>query len=401
MKTERLSKIPELNRVLVRYGEIGLKSPGVRRYLETILINHVKTILERKNIPVNRISRERGRIFIITKKASSAAKVAANVFGVVSTSPAWTLPSTLKDINEAIRQLVPHFLKQKSTFAIRTRRIKTHPFTSPELATMLGSTILEEAKAAGFDMSVNLDNPDIEIHVEVRQKQAYLFTEIIPGPGGLPYGSQGTILGLHSGGIDSPVAQWLLMKRGCRVIPIYLDTSTSANHNPRKRAIATARCLAQWSPEHEPYLIVVPFRQIQEQLMKTSFPKLTCLLCKRMMYRIATRLAKQEKAVALVTGENLGQVASQTLSNLIVLDQASHLPVFRPLIGMDKTETTHLAQRIGTYEASIGDTIECFAVPQQPSINGKLSDVEEAETAIDLDNIINECLARTKRIRLI
>ncbi|MFX1562949.1 MAG: tRNA uracil 4-sulfurtransferase ThiI [Promethearchaeota archaeon] len=395
------SKTPDLNRVLVRYGEIGLKSSGVRRHLENLLVNHIKIMLKRHNIPFNQVSRERGRIFITTSDAPTAAKVAAGVFGVVSTSPVWTLPSTLEEINKAVSQLIPPLLKPQTSFAVRARRIKAHPFTSQELAAKLGSTILEKANAAGLNVCVNLDNPDFEIHVEVRQQHSYLFTEIIQGPGGLPYGSQGTIVALHSGGIDSPVAQWLLMKRGCHVIPIYLDSSTKSNQNPRKRAIATSKILAKLTPKTKPYLIVVPFREAQELLMNTPFPKLTCILCKRMMYRIATKLAQQEKAVAIVTGENLGQVASQTLSNLTILDQATPLPVFRPLIGMDKTDTMHLAQRIGTYEASISDTTECFAVPQQPSIQGEKFDVEKAETSIDVEKVITKCLDRSKRIKLI
>ncbi len=400
MTPEKSDKTLQLNRVLVRYGEIGLKSPGVRRHLERMLISHIKIMLERQKIPLTQISQERGRIFITTMEAYSAAKAIAGVFGVVSTSPVWTLPSTLKGINEAIRQLVPPLLKPNTTFAVRARRIKTHPFTSQELATQLGSTILEAGKAANLDISVDLENPDLEIHVEVRQKQSYLFTEVFQGPGGLPHGSQGTIVGLHSGGIDSPVAQWLLMKRGCRVIPINLDTSTVENPFPRKRAIETARCLTSWIPEPEPYLIVVPYRATLERLMNTPFPKLTCLLCKRMMYRIVTKLAQQEKAVAIVTGENLGQVASQTLSNLVVLDKATTLPVFRPLIGMDKTETMQLAQRIGTYNSSISETIECFAVPKQPSIDAKQSDVEKAEATIDIEKLIAECLVKVERIKI-
>ncbi|MFX1476015.1 MAG: hypothetical protein ACFFCO_11150, partial [Promethearchaeota archaeon] len=148
------------------------------------------------------------------------------------------------------------------------------------------------------------------------------------------------------------------------------------------------------------YLLVVPYRTILERFMRTSQPKLTCLLCKRMLYRIATKLAKVEKAVALVTGESLGQVASQTLANLVVLDQAAQLPVFRPLIGFDKTETMQLARRIGTYHASAKDVGTCFAVPPIPTTQGRPSDLEAAEATLDIEQLMETCLDQLERIPL-
>jgi thiamine biosynthesis protein ThiI len=260
---------------------------------------------------------------------------------------------------------------------------------------------MEAAREADCPVSVDLEHPDVEVNVEVRDMDAYAFVEAFSGPGGLPYGSQGTLIGLHSGGIDSPVAQWLLMKRGARVIPLYLDTDDPTKPRLRRRAIDAARQLARWMPEPNPELIIVPYRETLHKLTETGKPSLTCLLCKRMMYRIAAAVADREGAVGLVTGENLGQVASQTLSNLVLLNQAIRLPVFRPLIGFDKVETEQLARRIGTYETSAKDVGVCFAVPEHPAIAGNRVDISSAERTMDIDQVVAACLEHAERTSLL
>jgi thiamine biosynthesis protein ThiI len=260
---------------------------------------------------------------------------------------------------------------------------------------------MQAAAAADCPVSVDLEHPDVEVNVEVRDKNAYAFFEVVPGPGGLPYGCQGTLVGLHSGGIDSPVAQWLLMKRGARVIPLYLDTDEPGHPRLRKRAIETGKHLAHWMPEPNPELIIVPYHATLRRLAKTQKPNLTCLLCKRMMYRIAAAVASQEGAVGLVTGENLGQVASQTLTNLVLLDQTIALPVFRPLVGFDKVETEQLARRIGTYQASAKDVGVCFAVPEHPAIAGTPPDVMAAEAALEINEMVVACTEHAERIPLL
>lgn len=400
MASDSTGGVPEPKRVLVRYGEISLKSPGIRRYLEAMLIRHLEAILRRRAIPVDRVWRERGRIFIATPNPQSAAQVAAGVFGVVSASPVWTLPPTMDVIDEWVRKHACTFLRSGQKFAVRTRRTKSQAFTSQDLARRLGATIMQVAEASNCPVSVDLEHPDVEVNVEVRDKNAYTFFDVFAGPGGLPYGSQGTLVGLHSGGIDSPVAQWLLMKRGARVIPLYLDTDDPARPRLRKRAIETARCLAHWMPERKPELVVIPYRETLQRLASTK-SNLTCLLCKRMMYRIAAAVAGREGAIGLVTGENLGQVASQTLTNLVLLNQATSLPVFRPLIGFDKVETEQLARRIGTYQVSAKDVGVCFAVPEHPAIAGSPTDVSAAEAALEIDQMVAACIEHAERISLL
>jgi thiamine biosynthesis protein ThiI len=366
-----------------------------------MLMEHIRFMLNRQRVPFDKVWRERGRVFVSTPEALTAAETISRVLGVVSTSPVWTIqPPTMEEIETAVRQLVPSLLQPGISFAVRARRTKSHDFTSLDLARQVGATILQAGESKGYKITVDLDAPDLEIFIEVRFKQAHVFTRVLKGPEGLPYGSQGTVIGLHSGGIDSPVAQWLMMKRGCHVIHLFLDTDEPGSSTLRQRALKTAQALAEWKPVSDPYLLVVPYRAVLEQFMGTSKPQLTCLLCKRMLYRIATKLAEKEEAVALVTGETLGQVASQTLANLVVLEQATQLPVFRPLIGFDKTETMQLARRIGTYQASAKDVGSCFAVPPTPTTQGRPSDLAEAEASLDIDQLVKDCLDQLERIPL-
>ncbi len=390
----------EPDKVLVRYGEIGLKSPGIRRHFENLLRKHIKEFLTRKEIHFSKITRDRGRFFIHTSQPQEATDASANIFGIVSASPVWTSPSRFEEIITLIGALTPQLLHDKQTFAVRARRLKTYPYSSPEIAAQVGAKIIEAATAVNESVHVDLDNPDVEVHVEVRQKSAFIFTQIIKGPGGLPYGSQGVVLGLHSGGLDSPVAEWLMMKRGAHVIPLYFDAAPPTEKQFVERAIKSAQILTEWIPEKKVELQVIPFHEILKRLQIPKYRKLTCILCKRMMYRIGAMVAAQEKAYALVTGETLGQVASQTLANLAILDSVVTLPIFRPLIGMDKTETMTLARRIGTFQVSSQDAGECFAVPSQPSIAATLVDVHEAESQLPIEEMVLEAVNSLKRLSL-
>jgi thiamine biosynthesis protein ThiI len=388
------------NQVLVRYGEIALKSAGIRGHFEVQLTRHLRAMLTLKDAPFDKIHRERGRFFIQTSEPLAIAEVAARVFGVVSTSPVWTVPSKPEQILQLIGQLTPQLVRHGDSFAVRARRLKDMPFTSQELAAKVGAKIMETAKTANQPVSVDLDKPDVEVHIEIRQKSTYIFTQIIPGPGGLPYGTQGMVIGLHSGGLDSPVAQWLMMKRGASVLPLYLDSDKTDEKQFRNRALESAKILADWIPSTQVQIIIVPFYKILKSLQKVRNRKLTCILCKRMMYRIGAMVASQEGAHALVTGETLGQVASQTLTNLAILDTVVSVPIFRPLIGMDKTETMDLARRIGTYDVSSKDVGECFAVPKKPTIAAELNKVHETEYRLPISKMVSDAISQLERVPL-
>jgi thiamine biosynthesis protein ThiI len=358
-------------------------------------------MLNRHKIPFTEIVRERGRFFIHTPAAKKATEVCTRVFGVVSASPVWNVPATMETITSLVAARAPSLLQKHQTFAIRARRLKTHEFSSQDIAKQVGSTVIQTMSAVGHPVTVNLDSPDVEIHIEARQHHAYIFTETLPGPGGFPYGSQGSVIGLHSGGLDSPVALWLLMKRGARVIPLYFDTDTPNAPRLRERALESMKILAQWVPTKHLDLLIIPYREILSQFQSSTHPKLTCILCKRMMYRLGAMVAAQEQAKALVTGEMLGQVASQTLTNLTVLSSAVSIPIMRPLVGLDKNETMALARRIGTYTASSKDVGDCFAVPDQPSIGASLDKVHAAESELQIPELAQRALAKLERVRVV
>ena len=390
----------EPDQVLLRYGEIGLKSAGVRRHLENLLHQHIVMMLSRHNVKYSKITRERGRFFIKTTEPSAVAHVASGVFGVVSASPVWSVPSKPEKIVTLASKLAPQMIAGGDSFAVRARRVKTHPFTSQEIAAQVGAAIIEAAANDTSPPRVDLNDPAVEVNVEIREKLSYIFTEIVAGPGGLPYGSQGKVVGLYSGGLDSPVALWLMMKRGARIIPLFFDSDIPPKDPLRERAVASANRLAEWMPDKRRELLVVPYYEILRQLQMPKFPKITCVLCKRMMYRMGAMIAAQEEAKALVTGETLGQVASQTLTNLTILDSAVALPIFRPLIGLDKTEIMDLARRIGTYDSSSKDVGDCFAVPKQPTIAALLDQVHEAEASLPIPELVSDAVSRLERVSL-
>ncbi|MFX0080083.1 MAG: tRNA sulfurtransferase, partial [Candidatus Hermodarchaeota archaeon] len=207
-------------------------------------------------------------------------------------------------------------------------------------------------------------------------------------------------IGLHSGGLDSPVAQWLMMKRGASVLPLYMDSDNTTEKQFRNRAIESAKVLSDWIPSTQVQILIVPFYEILNHIKEVGDRKLTCILCKRMMYRIGAMVASQEGAHALVTGETLGQVASQTLTNLTILDAVVSVPIFRPLIGMDKTETMDLARRIGTYQVSSKDVGDCFAVPKKPTIGAELNKVHEAEYRLPITKMVSNAMSQLERLPL-
>ena len=228
------------------------------------------------------------------------------------------------------------------------------------------------------DRKVDLKNPDIEIFVEVRNDDCYIYTEKISGPGGLPIGTAGTILCLLSGGIDSAVAAWMMMKRGCKIV--FFHAKMSDNENMAVRKIV--KKLQEW---HIGYEIKV-YTYDHAEILKTfneNFYRHTCILCKRMIYRAGNIIAKKLKIKAMVTGEALGQVASQTLDNLTVLDQASDILIFRPLIGMDKIDIIKIAENLGTFQISSDHKENCWAWPTKPKTKSKIEDVLEFEKEID------------------
>jgi thiamine biosynthesis protein ThiI len=377
--------------VLVRYGEIGLKSRNTRKIFIDRLISNIVFALKQANVNYDEVRRSESRVFVDTQD-EKAFDVIGKVFGVVSFSPVKVCEPNMDSITKAAVQYSKEKLDSTKTFAVRPRRSGGQEFDSREIGKVVGDAVREATKSG-----VNLDNPDVEIHVEVREKNAYIFDTIHDGPGGLPLGIEGKVVGLYSGGIDSPVAIWLTAKRGCKPIFVYGYNEPFTDETNLERAKDVAKLLKPWFGEIKMYQVShgENLKEFQE-----ASPKDTCILCKRMLYRVANEIAKRENAKAIVTGESLGQVASQTLENILVLDDASELPVLRPAIGMDKTEIEDLSRYIGIYERSSKSATGCTAVPDQPSTAAKLEKILEIEPKLDIKEMLGRTMSTAKLVRI-
>jgi tRNA uracil 4-sulfurtransferase len=371
------SAMKTIDSILVRYGEIGIKSDRVRSHYEHALVNNIEKALDFCEIPYDAVVRDFGRIFVHTKHAAAAPAV-ARVFGVVSVSPCQTSLATLDAMKDAALRIISPLLTGGKSFGIRPRRTGTHDYSSKDIGVTVGGAI---EKATGAP--VRLTKPDVPLFIEVRAERAYIYTEIIRGVGGLPLGTQGRVIALISGGIDSPAAAWLMMKRGCTIVPLFFDCEPYTRDAGRERALAVVKALAVWAGRPLD-LAIVQHGDSLGQFRKLA-PRATCILCKRMMYRIAASIAKAESAHGIVTGESIGQVASQTSQNLLAIDQASDAPIYRPLIGLDKTESIKLARHIGTYPLSTaGHPAVCRAAHRHPTTNADLAELKALETQLPL-----------------
>ena len=387
-----------LDTVLIAYGEITLKSKPVRAMLERRLVSQASLVLRMAGVREFRIHRKPGRIVVKCGEALRAAEALSKLFGVVYTMPATEADADLNVITQTARDLAVEEIGPGETFAVRAKVVGEHPFRSKDIEQAVGAVVLEALRDRG--VSVNLDSPDRTIHIEVREDSAYIYTHMLEGPGGLPYGSQGRLVCLFSGGLDSPVACWLIMKRGVFVIPLFLDQRPYVGEDYVERAMEAARRVRVYAPVKRFPMVIAPFGSFMELLERSPEERLRCVLCKRGMYRVASIVAERERCQGFITGESLGQVASQTTHNLMVIGEAASKPVFRPLIGMDKVESEHIAMRIGTYEVSAKRVHGCALVPRKPSTRARLSKVKRIEEQLGLVEAAEKCAKMAKRIYL-
>ena len=367
---------------LIRYGEIALKGKN-RTHFEKALEARLRQALAPWG---GRVRRGVGRFFAEAPDLPEVHRALSRVFGVVSYSPALKVPLEMAAIEEAALRLAQvEVARGGRSFRIRARRAeKRFPLTSEELNRLLGALVLERFSG----LKVDLEAAEFTLFLEVRPEGAYLYTQKLPGPGGLPVGVTGRSIALLSGGIDSPVAAWMGMKRGLTVDLLHFDAPPAAT--ARGKVEALARVLAQWGAPFR--LFVVPFAKVQLQIGRHVPERFHTLVLRRMMVRFANLLAEREGMLALLTGESLGQVASQTLESLRVVDEASGLPILRPLIGLDKEEIIALARRVGSYELSIRPEEDCCVVfaPRNPATRPRLDQVQRAEAPLDIPTLLQE-----------
>jgi thiamine biosynthesis protein ThiI len=368
--------------VIVHYHEISLKRGNRGRFLAALGRN-----LERATADLAGVRRRQlpGRIVLDLAGDAEADAVlarAADVCGVSSVSPALAVASTTPAMKTAIDALIDGC--EFASFRISARRaFKTFPLTSVDLNRELGAFVLGRARTR-----VDLRSPELNIHVEVLPAETFVYLARVPGPGGLPVGASGTVAALLSGGIDSPVAAWRLMKRGCRVVFVHFHSVPYLPDTSQVKARDLVERLTRW--QYHSRLHLVAFGPVQREVLLAVPPRARVVVYRRLMVRIAEVLARRAGALALVTGESLGQVASQTLANIARIDEVASLPILRPLIGMDKLEITAEARRLGTYETSIEPDADCCTlfVPEHPSTGMTAGDVDAAEAGLDIPKLV-------------
>jgi len=334
----------------------------------------------------------RGRILIHGDHPEAIADVVSRVFGIVDVSICSRTSSRLEDICDEAVSLASAHLSAGMSFAVRAKRQQKTGPDSQELGTLIGSAVYDHIPG----LKVDLDTPDYELFVEVRDFGGLVYDSRITGPGGLPWGTQGRVLALLSSGIDSPVASWLMMKRGCEITHLHLDAGRWAGKDVTRAAIDNHRRLSRWCPGNPLSLLIADSEPLYDCMDNLRIPpRYRCVICKRFMQHVAGCLMEKEGALAVITGENLGQVASQTLANLSVISEAVTVPVLRPLITYDKEETITLARRIGTFDAHPGD-LSCRAVPSMPATAAALESVKKCEKEMDIDGITRGTLSSVR-----
>ena len=373
-----------MDSALIRYHEIALKK-GNRQYFTELLKRNLLAAV--KDLGAKEIRNLPARLLLTFKNDVHADIVIQRLSGVFGVANFSLVKRTDRDI-DALRSDILESLNGNrfESFRIETQRgDKTFPLTSPEINRQLGAAVKARSGAR-----VDLENPEFTVTVEILPRDAFFGFNKIPGAGGLPVGASGRVVCLISGGFDSPVAAYRMMQRGCRIIFVHFHSAPYQDKTSQEKV----RELVTHLTRHQflSRLYLVPFGEIQRQIVASVARPLRVVLYRRMMLRIAEVIARQDRAKALVTGESLGQVASQTLDNMAVIEQAARLPILRPLVGMDKQEIIDQARRIGTFDiSSIPDQDCCqLFVPKHPATKARFADVEQDESKFDVNELMRD-----------
>ena len=384
--------------ILLKLGEIVLKGLN-RKSFEQKLMSNVRRRLE----PIGkfRVYCLQSTVYVEAEEdgadMDAAFEALKKVFGVIKLSRA----AACEKDKDAIAALAIEYLREDMervrSFKVESKRSdKSFPMTSIQLSQYVGGLLAE----AYPNVQVDVHEPELTVHLEVRDLAAYVHATPVPGAGGMPVGSNGVAVTLLSGGIDSPVSTYMIAKRGVRLIPVHFFSFPYTSQQAKDKVVDLGRQLTEYCGRMT--LEVVPFTHIQEEIRDKCPEEYFTLIMRRFMMRIAKRVADANGAKAVVTGENLGQVASQTMEAMASTQAVIDMPVLQPLIGMDKEEIVTLARKIGTFETSILPYEDCCTVftPRHPRTHPKLKDVEAAESALDIDALVDEAVKGIERIRL-
>ena len=384
--------------ILLKQGEMVLK--GTNRY----------TFEDKMRANIARRLKHLGKFKVYTRQSTTyvepqsedcdmdaAYEAMKHVFGVVGLSRAKACEKTKEAMLETAKSYLGDQLSRAKTFKVESKRAdKTFPMTSIALSQWVGG----ELDDLYPNLTVDVHNPELTVHLEVRDYAAFVHADPEPGAGGLPVGTSGRALSMLSGGIDSPVASWMMAKRGVALEMIHFYSYPYTSPEAKQKVLDLAQLLTPWTGRLTVH--VVPFTHIQEELRRSCPEDYFTLLMRRFMMRIAEGVAHRTGCHAIVTGESLGQVASQTMDAMAVTGAVTDLPVFRPLVGMDKEEVVRLSRKIGTFETSILPYEDCCTVftPRHPRTRPRLEDVETAEAALDVDGLVKEALEGIERVQL-
>ncbi|MCQ4770695.1 tRNA 4-thiouridine(8) synthase ThiI [Intestinimonas massiliensis] len=384
--------------ILLKLGELVLK--GANRY----------TFEDKLKSNLARRLKSHGKFRVYSRQSTTyieplddgcdmdaAYDVAKKVFGAVGISRAKACAKTKEAMLETVRTYLAAELTGEKTFKVESKRAdKSFSMTSIQLSQWVGG----ELDDLYPNLHVDVHNPALTIHLEVRDYAAFVHADPEPGAGGLPVGTSGRAMSLLSGGIDSPVASWMMAKRGVALEMVHFYSYPYTSPEAKEKVLDLARLLTPWTGRL--IVHVVPFTHIQEELRRACPEELFTLLMRRFMMRIAEGMARRTGCRALVTGESLGQVASQTMDAMAVTGAVASLPVFRPLVGMDKEEVVRIARKIGTFETSILPYEDCCTVftPRHPRTRPHLDEIEAAEAALDVEALVQEALDATERVKI-
>ena len=379
--------------ILIKNGELTLK--GLNRCnFEDILIKNIRRRL--RDLGEINVRKAQSTIYIEPKDDTFDFEEALDrvklIFGIAAFSRACVCEKTMEDIIAKSPIYLENDLKNVKTFKVEAKRAdKQFPLTSPEICREIGGVLL----SAYPHLRVDVHNPDIIIYVEIRDYNAYVRGEQIQGAGGLPVGTAGNASILISGGIDSPVAAWCMAKRGLRLNAIHFASPPYTSPRAEQKVRTLLSRVARYSGAIN--LAIVPFTQIQDEIANNCPEEYFTLIMRRMMMRISERIAREKDSLALITGESLGQVASQTLPALVTTDYVCNMPVLRPLIGMDKEEIVEISRKIDTFETSILPYEDCCTVftPKHPKTRPTLLECEKAEANLQIDALIEKAISET------
>ena len=380
---------PLVNGVVIHYHEIALKL-GNRRFFEMQLRRNI--LRATNHLGVKDVLRLSGRLLCLFSSSVDEAKVVAalkKIFGIAYFAPAVQLKQAVPEIKTVALDLLAG--KKFASFKVETKRSQKHfPITSPQLNAEVGEHILNHLPAR-----VDLHQPELILRIEIVDNYAIMYTNRLEGPGGLPVGTSERAVCLISGGIDSPVAAFKMMKRGIKLIFVHFHSAPCTSAASQRNVERLVEVLNTYQYRSKLYL--VPFAAIQQHIVANAAPSYRVILYRRAMVRLAEMIAAKNHAYALITGENVSQVASQTLVNMNVINQAATLPILRPLAGDDKQEIIAAAQRLGTFEISTEPFEDCCSlfVPPHPETRAKLPVVQEFEAKLNLPSLIEQTLSNT------